>query len=147
MSTAVDSTCPDVLKSWEDRSRGNKEKHKDKDKDKNKDVLHANTKAPPPLMPKVHYKKLLSRLKKVLHQQWSNIKDYIDDKDIGHLFHTDVKDRVKQEENRMKVALMQQGLQLSEYNKDTSRQDFVISSMSCISLFIFWVDPKVPSRF
>ncbi|KAA1476917.1 hypothetical protein DENSPDRAFT_743891, partial [Dentipellis sp. KUC8613] len=57
-----------------------------------------------PLVPKVHYRTLLLRLKRVLRAQGSNIKDYIDAEDIHALYVQDVGDREKRERDRVKIA-------------------------------------------
>ncbi|TFY74271.1 hypothetical protein EWM64_g9741, partial [Hericium alpestre] len=74
-------------------------------------AAHVDVSKMPALAPKVHYRIILLRLKRVLRAQGLNIRDYVDPEDYEALHRQDVADREQRERDRAKAVNVRMGLE------------------------------------
>jgi hypothetical protein len=77
---------------------------------------------PPPLAPKWSHWELVLRIKCVLRNEGKDIRDYIEAGQIDELYHRDVEERARREQERARMARMRTGQELSD--SDNTRSCF-----------------------
>ena len=74
---------------------------------------------PPPLAPKWSHWELVLRIKRVLRNEGKDIRDYVEAGQIDQLYHRDIEERARREQERARMARMRAGQELSDSDDNT----------------------------
>lgn len=74
---------------------------------------------PPQLAPKWSHWELVLRIKRVLHKDGKDIRDYVEAGQIDELYHRDIEERARRERDRAKMAKMRTGLESPDFDENT----------------------------
>jgi hypothetical protein len=96
---------------------------------------------PPPLAPKWSHWELVLRIKRVLRNDGKDIRDYVEAGQIDQLYHQDIEERARREQERARMAKMRTGQELSD-SDDNTRSCF----LSCHYIGFIWADTLVTCR-
>lgn len=96
---------------------------------------------PPPLAPKWSHWELVLRLKRVLRNDRRDIRDYVEAGQIDELYHRDIEERARREQERGKMARMRTGQELSDSDDNTRSYFF-----SRRRIGLIWADALVTCR-
>jgi hypothetical protein len=74
---------------------------------------------PPPLAPKWFHWELVLRIKRVLRNDGKDIRDYVEAGQIDELYHRDIEERARREQERARIVRMRTGQDLSDSDDNT----------------------------
>lgn len=83
---------------------------------------------PPPLAPKWSHWELVLRIKRVLRNDGKDIRDYVEAGQIDQLYHRDIEERTRREQERVRMARMRTGKELSD-SDDSTRSCLFFTSL------------------